>query len=145
MELKYVAAVIVAFVVMIVFFGFYAGLFKLNVGFNQHVDVKYACSKLNGTTISKMDLETILYGFLTDQCNYFEFNLTESLQISEIERIVHKIDNKVEVLPKNDCKLPLTATNTVFVCCSDPLEQGKRINISKRQITYSDVLICQKE
>jgi hypothetical protein len=145
MELKYVAAVIVAFVVIVVFVGFYIGLFKINPELNQHVDVKYACSQLNGTTISKSDLETILYGFLTNQCNYFEFKLNENLQFSEIEKIVHRINNKAEVLPKNDCELPLTATNTVFVCCSGVLEQGKPINISKKQIINSDVLICQRE
>jgi hypothetical protein len=145
MELKYVAAIIVALVLVVVFIGLYTGLFKLKPTFDQHIDVRYACSQLNGTIISKSDLETILYGFLTDQCNYFEFELSESLQISEIERIIQKIDSRAKVLPKNECELPVTATSTVFVCCSEVLEAGKPINISKIQVIHSDVLICQRE
>jgi hypothetical protein len=145
MELKYVAAVIVALVVVVVFLSFYIGLFKTKPTVNQHVDVRYACVNLNKTTISKSDLETILYGFLTDQCYYFEAKLGEKLQISDLEKMVSSIDETIKVLPKKECRLPLTSTKTVFVCCSEILEAGKSINISKSQISYSDVLICERE
>jgi hypothetical protein len=144
MELKYVAAVIVGFAVVVVFISFYIGLFKLKPAIDWHVDVRYACSQLNGTIISKSDFETILYGFLTDQCNYFEFELKQSMEMKELEEIVKGIDENAMVARKNNCELPITATRTVFVCCSDLLQIGKPINISKRKIINSDVLICQE-
>jgi hypothetical protein len=136
---------IVAVVAIMIFLGFSTGLLKIKFEKNEYVDVKYFCSELNKTKISKEDLKTILYGFLTSQCNYFEFELKQSIGINELEEIAKEIDKNVVVAPKNNCELPITATKTIFVCCSAQLKPEKPINISKRKIINSDVLICQGE
>jgi len=108
-----------------------------------HIDAKYACVNYNNSKINQDKFEAVLYAFLTDQCNNFFANLEQGISFEDIERIIARIDESVIVIRIDSCKLPSVNSHSVYVCCSDFLEAGKAINITRREIKNSDVLICE--
>ena len=105
-------------------------------------DVRYACSKYNNSAIRFENFKTILYGFLKNQCNNFSATLEESMSFDDIERAVKEIDEKVQVVELNKCRFPETNTGSVYVCCKNFFTAGEKVNITRREIKNSDVLIC---
>ena len=106
------------------------------------VDVRYACSNYNNTRISYEKMKTIIYGFLNDQCNNFSATLEQTVTFQDIKKAAEEIDNKVLVIDIDNCKLPSVSSHSVYVCCSNIFASGKSINITRKEIKNSDVLIC---
>jgi hypothetical protein len=108
----------------------------------METDVRYACSKYNNSAIRFENFKTILYGFLKNRCNSFSAILEEGMSFDDITRAVKEIDEKVQVVEFNKCSLPETNTGNVYVCCKKFFGMGEKINITRREIKNSDVLIC---
>lgn len=104
------------------------------------VDVRYACVSYNNTKIGLEEFETILYGFMTNQCDDMFFELREEV----MEKDVKKIAGEINVVKIEECKLPKVNTNTLYLVLDDDrFNTGKIVNITKREIKNSDVLICE--
>jgi hypothetical protein len=142
--LEYVFAIAIVIVVTLVSIGIIIGIIKpeLIPEFRVVTDVKYACSEYNNTKITFEDFKTVLYGFLTDQCNNFSSELKQEITLEDIERAVKEVDGKIEVIQLSDCHFLSTNTHSVYTCCGNIFEAGKKINITRREIKNSDVLIC---
>jgi len=142
--LEYIFAVAIIAVVIVVSIGFITGLVKPE--FIPRIrlvsDVRYACAQHNGTQISFDNFKTVLYGFLTDQCSSFSAELKQGMTIDDIRRAAEETEEGMQVVQLNSCHFLGTNTHTVYVCCSDLFEAGKNINITRREIKNSDVLIC---
>jgi hypothetical protein len=105
-------------------------------------DVRYACAQYNGTRISFDNFKTVLYGFITGQCNNFSAELGQGITIDDIKRVAEESEKGIQVVQLSSCHFLETNTHTIYTCCSDLFESGKNINITRRQIKNSDVLIC---
>lgn len=104
------------------------------------IDVRYACVSYNNTKIGLEEFETILYGFMTDQCNNMFFELREEVTEKDIKRIAGEIN----VVKIKECKLPKVNTNTLYLVLDDDrFNIGKIVNITRREIRKSDILICE--
>jgi hypothetical protein len=110
--------------------------------FRVITDVRYVCVQYNNTRIKFENFKTILYGFLTDQCNNFSATLEEGMSFDDISRAVREIDKRVQVVELEKCNFPETNTGSVYVCCKNFFIPGENINITRKQIKNSDVLIC---
>ncbi len=106
------------------------------------IDVRYACSKYNNSRINYENFKTVLYGFLTDQCNNFSAVLDQKIRFEDIAKSVKEIDEKREIIKLSYCHFLETNTGSVYTCCRDSFEMGEKINITRREIKYSDILIC---
>ncbi|MEM7822612.1 MAG: hypothetical protein QXI23_03980 [Candidatus Aenigmatarchaeota archaeon] len=142
--LEYVFAITVAIVVVCVSIAFITGLIKPELIPRPKVitDVRYACSQYNNSKISFENFKTVLYGFLTDQCNNFSSQLTQEITFEDITRTVKEIDEKINVVRLTECKFLETNTHSVFICCGNSFKTGENINITRKEIKNSDVLIC---
>jgi hypothetical protein len=140
----YIFVIFVAIVLLVIFISIITNLFKFPIpSVNYPIDVKYACSQYNGTEISIENLETVLYGFLTDQCNNFSGRLKQTITASDLRRIVDEIDKSVNIIILDICRLPTINSHTLYLCCDEILEEGKSFNTTRKEIKYSDVLICE--
>jgi len=142
--LEYVFAIIVVVIVILISISLVINILKPEwiPEFRVVTDVRYTCAQLNGSKITFEDFKTVLYGFLTDQCNNFSAELKQSINFDDIQRAVKDIEGKTEVIQLESCHFLKTNTQTVYTCCSDMFESGKKINITRREIKNSDVLIC---
>lgn len=106
---------------------------------NYYADVKYACSIYNNGEVGMEELRTVIYGFLTEQCNEFSAKLKEDLDVEDIESIVGK-----KVVEIDECKLPKVNTGSVYVFTDDwTFNKGNFIEIKRREIRNGDLLICE--
>jgi hypothetical protein len=105
------------------------------------VDVKYTCVQLNNTKISFQDFQDILYGFITSQCNDFSAKTDQKITFSDIDRAVKSIDQSIEVVKINECRMPSVNTHTVYMNFSE-VGEGRNIYLVRREIDNSDLLIC---
>jgi hypothetical protein len=142
--LEYVFAFAVVIVVILISISIITGLIKpeLIPEFRVVTDVRYACSRYNNTKITFENFKTVLYGFLTDQCNNFSAELSQDITLEDLERAVKEVDRRIEVIQLSECHFLGTNTHSVYTCCGNVFEAGKNINITRREIKYSDVLIC---
>jgi hypothetical protein len=104
------------------------------------INVSYICSILNGTEIGAEELEDILYGFLTKQCKNFTADLEYPMTFDDIERLVKKTDDMIEVYEISECTDLQTGTNTVLVAF-DKTSYGIKITIKGTE--NSNILICK--
>lgn len=104
-------------------------------------DVKYACTQLNDTKMSFQDFQSILYGFLTGQCNNFVAETKQRITASDIERVTKSIDSTVQVIQINKCKLPDVNSHKVYINFSI-IDEDHNIYLTRKEIDNSDVLIC---
>lgn len=143
MALEYVFAVIVA--VVFIFVSVSISILKPDIipNTNHVIDVRYACVQYNDTEIDFESFKTLLYGFMTDQCKYFTGKLKQSATIDDLKRAATEIDKKVNVVTLSSCEMPTAAAGNLYLCCSEVLEKDKTFNITRKEITNSDVLICQ--
>lgn len=112
---------------------------KINIDITA--DVSYMCIQLNDTEISFRDFQDILYGFMTDQCDEFYGVITENLNIDDIKRIAAVVDNSVQVIHINECKLPEVNSGNIFVNFS-MIKANSNLYLKRRKINNSDILIC---
>jgi len=142
--LEYVFIIVVMVVVILVSISIIVGVIKpeLLPEFRVVTDVRYACSEYNSTQITFENFKTVLYGFLTDQCNNFSAELRQDITFEDIKRAAKEVDRKIEVVQLSSCHFLGTNTHSVYTCCDDIFETGKKINITRREIKNSDVLIC---
>jgi hypothetical protein len=147
MALEYPFVMLVAFVVIIVVIGIVAtvlkGRFVPEDG--NPIDVRYACSNLNNSQISYDNFKTLIYGFFTEQCKNFVGELKETVTFEDMQRAVQEIDEKIKIVKISECSLPTVSARTLYVCCGEVLEKNKVINIIRKEIKNSDVLICVME
>lgn len=135
--------VIIAVALMLVTGG-YKQLIKYKPPVSQVIDVRYACFQYNETEVNMEQLKTLLYGFITEQCNSVVVILKEAVSISDIEKIVREIDENVLVIRKSDCNFPSFNTHSVYVySVADVIPQRKTINMVKRNLYKGDVLTCE--
>ncbi len=104
----------------------------------------YLCSYLNNTEIGKKDLEQIIYGFINGFCNNFYFSTKQPLSISEIESMIKKVNKDYNVIVIKSCDLTTINSKTIFVNF-DYVEKGRKIYLYRREIIYSDILMCLYE
>jgi hypothetical protein len=145
MALKYVFAIIVAVVVILVSIGILRNIIGPGVipQTNQIIDVRYACVQYNDTRITFGNFKTLLYGFLTDQCKYFVGRLKEAATVDNLKEAVKEIDENVDVFLLSGCELPTISAHNLYLCCNSTLDKDKTFNITRKEIKNSDVLICQ--
>ncbi|MEM5867821.1 MAG: hypothetical protein QXG39_07870 [Candidatus Aenigmatarchaeota archaeon] len=145
LTLDYVFVMMVGVAVICVAVAIIAGFLKPEFIFKPKwiTEVKYACSKYNNSKINLENLKVVIYGFLTGQCNDFYSQLTQDIKFEDVKRIVGEIDGKVNVILLRECEFLKTNTHSVYVCC-DKFESGESINIKRREIKNSDVLVCKK-
>lgn len=145
MALEYIFVIFIAVVVIIVGVGILTNI--INPGIvpqtNQVVDVRYACVQYNETKITFENFKTLLYGFLTDQCKYFFGEPKETITFDDLKRAAKEIDKSVNVILLSNCRAPTISAHNLYVCCSENLEKDKTINITRKEIKNSDVLVCQ--
>jgi hypothetical protein len=144
LALEYPFTILIAVIVIIVSISMIITIIKpeLIPKIPIETDVRYACSKYNNSAIKFENFKVILYGFLKSQCNNFSAILEEGISFDDIVRAVNGIDEKVQVIEFNKCSLPETNTGNVYVCCKKFFGVGEKINITRREIKNSDVLIC---
>jgi len=144
MALEYVFATVVAVVVIFVMIEIISTILKGKlIPENPNiVDVRYACSQLNNTQISYENFKTLVYGFFTEQCKNFVGRLKESVTLEDMQRAVKEVDEKIKVIPISECGFPTISARTLYVCCGNVLEKNKVINIVRKEIKNSDVLVC---
>jgi hypothetical protein len=145
MALEYVFVVIVAVVAIVVGISMLTNIISPGIipPMNQVVDVKYACAQYNETKITFENLKTLLYGFLTDQCKYFVGELKETATIDDLKRAAKEINKNIAVVVLSSCELPTISAHNLYIYCNSTLEKDKTFNITRKEIKYSDVLICQ--
>jgi hypothetical protein len=144
LALEYPFTILIAIAVILISISIILTIIKPELIPRMHteVDVRYACSKYNNSRINFENFKTILYGFLTDQCSNFSAILKESMSLDDIKRAVREIDEKVQVIEINNCNFFETNTGNIYVCCKNFFSSGEKINITKKEIKNSDVLIC---
>jgi hypothetical protein len=142
--LEYPFAILVAVLVILVSISLIIKIFKpeLIPKIQTEANVTYACAQYNNSRIKFQVFKTILYGFLKAQCNNFSATLDEGMSFDDLARAVKEIDERVQVVEFWRCSLPETNTGSVYVCCKNFFEAGENINITRREIKNSDVLIC---
>jgi len=131
--------IVVIFVSIGIIFNYFNQISPVNV---EPTDVKYACSQLNNSQASLDDFKLLMYGFLTSQCEQVKVQLKQKITINDIERAVAEIDKKSNVVYVSSCKLPSVSSHSVLVCCEQWFDENKVINISRRKLYNSDVLVC---
>lgn len=141
---EYVFAVAVAIVVILVSIGIVINSInpELIPRFRFISDVRYACAQYNNTQINFENFKTVLYGFLTDQCNNFSAELKQGITLDDIQRAVEETESKTEVIQLDYCHFLETNIHAIYTCCKNTFEAGEKINITRREIKNSDVLIC---
>jgi hypothetical protein len=144
MALEYPFTLIVAVVVILVMIGIIATVLKgkLIPEDTNIVDVRYACSQLNNSQISYDNFKVLVYGFFTEQCKNFVGKLKETVTLQDMERAVEEVDERIKVIQVSECSMPTVSARTLYVCCGESLEKNKVINIVRKEIKNSDVLIC---
>jgi hypothetical protein len=144
LALEYPFTILVAVVVILVSISIVITVIKpeLIPRIQIETDVKYVCVQYNNSKINFQNLKTVIYGFLKGQCNSFFAVLEEGLSFDDIKRVVNEIDEKIQVIEFQKCSLPETNTGNVYVCCKKFFGVGEKINITRREIKNSDVLIC---
>lgn len=101
------------------------------------IDVRYACSVYNNTSIGYDELVPILYGFKTEQCNNFVARLEENISLDKVERILGK-----DAVRLDECKLPITNTGSLYVVVGgDELDGG--IILRRREVENGDLIVCE--
>ena len=143
--LEYVFVIFVVVVAILVGIGIMTNVITPGIipRTNQIVDVRYACIQYNETKINFESFETLLYGFLTDQCKYFVGELKEAATVDDLKRVAKEIDETVDVVLLSRCELPTISAHNIYLCCNETLEKNKTFNITRKEIKNSDVLICQ--
>lgn len=131
--------VVVIFVSIGIIFNYFNQISPVNV---EPTDVKYACSQFNNSQVSFDDFKILLYGFLTGQCDQMDVRLKQRITFDDIQRAVADIDKKINVVYVSNCRLPSVSSHSVLVCCNQWFDQDKVINISRRKVYNSDVLVC---
>lgn len=143
--LEWPFAILIAVIVILIAIGILLNFFKQLIfpELKVKVDVRYACFEYNNSEITYENFKILLYGFLTGQCNNFFANLSQGITLDDIRRTAKEIDEEINVIDVDFCKLPSVNSYSVYVCCNDVLDAGKTINITRREIINSDVLICK--
>lgn len=147
MELEYVFVMVIAVVVILVMIGIISNLLKgkpVPDGGNI-IDVKYACTQYNNSKITYENFKTLIYGFFTEQCENFVGELKETITLQDMQRAVGDVDKNINVVPISACNFPTISARTLYVCCNETLTKNKVINIVRKEIKNSDVLVCVME
>ena len=140
--LDYTVIVLVAVVVMVVTISLIMFYYRqMKVENKEIMDVKYACYQYNDTSITLEDFKLLLYGFLTGQCDHVSSTLSQPISLGDITNAAHEIDDKVAVVEMNRCQFPSVNSHSVLVCCGN-IEDKQIININRKKIDNSDVIIC---
>lgn len=138
----YMMVIVIAAVVLVVTISLIIYYYRqMKIENKEIVDVKYACYQYNDTSITIDDFKILLYGFLTGQCDYVSSTLSQPLTFEDIKNAAHDIDDKVNVLEVKRCQFPSVSSHSVLVCCGD-IENKQIININRKKIDNSDVVIC---
>jgi len=140
--LDYTAIILIAVVVMVVTISLITYYYRqMKLPNKEIVDVKYACYQYNDTAITIEDFKILLYGFLTGQCDSVSSTLSQPISFKDIENAAKEIDDKTIVIEAKRCQLPSVSSHSVLVCCGD-IENKQNININRKKIDNSDVIIC---
>ncbi|OGI14989.1 hypothetical protein A3K63_03120 [Candidatus Micrarchaeota archaeon RBG_16_49_10] len=102
-------------------------------------NVTYTCVNLNNTVITHEDLQDVLYGFLTDQCEYFQATVKDRVTFEDVKRMVKAIDGKREAFKISNCSAFETETGTVYVA----FDYTYDISIFRAGVERSNVLLCK--
>jgi len=138
----YSVIILVAVVVIVVTTSLIMVYYKqMKLPNKETVDVKYACYQYNDTYITLEDFKLLLYGFLTGQCDYVSSTLSQPISFDDIKNAAHEIDDKVVVLETKRCQFLSVSSHSVLVCCGN-IEDKQIININRKKIDNSDVIIC---
>ncbi|MEM5776907.1 MAG: hypothetical protein QXJ06_00470 [Candidatus Aenigmatarchaeota archaeon] len=104
-------------------------------------NVTYSCIMLNYSTISKDELNDIIYGFLTDQCEDFYFRSKSKITVSDLEGVIFSIKNNVKIIKIESCNFPPVNTGTFYINF-DVIKPGDKIYLNRKKIINSDILMC---
>jgi len=105
------------------------------------IDVEYACSVYNNSLIDYEELSVVLYGFKTEQCNYFVATLEENVSLRDIERVVGR-----DAIRLNECVLPKVNSGSLYIVTdSEKFEEETTIVVMRRKIRNGDIIICESE
>ncbi|MEM5829289.1 MAG: hypothetical protein QW040_00425 [Candidatus Aenigmatarchaeota archaeon] len=142
--LEYISAITITVFVICISIAFITGIIKPEFILRpkDFTNAKYTCSQYNNSKINLENLKVVLYGFLTDQCNNFHSTLSQDVTFEDIERVVKEIDKGINLIKLTECKFLETNTHSVYICCDNSFLTGESINITRREIKNSDVLIC---
>lgn len=143
LEYPFIMVVFVVFIVIATTLVYFY-LHRLPTNTNSPpIDVRYACSDYNNTAINFDEFKTLVYGFLTDQCEFFNGTLSDRVTLDDLKSIAGGINSSTNVIQLTTCQLPTFNAHNLYYCCNSSLETNEIINISRKEIKNSDVLICE--